>query len=60
MQWVLLAIIVIVAYYFVILKPGRLDFWKVASRHPDEALEMFQQQGCWNVFMEKPEGWIQE
>ena len=55
MQWVLLVIILIVAYYFVILKPGRLDFWKVASKHPDAVFEMFQQHDCWHVFVDKPE-----
>jgi hypothetical protein len=56
MQWIVIAVILIVAYYFVILKPGRLDFWKVASNHPDDVYEMFQQQDCWLVFVEKPEG----
>lgn len=56
MQWILLVVILIVVYYLVILKPGRLDFWKVASKHPDDVFEMFQQQDCWSVFLEKPEG----
>lgn len=55
MLWVLLAVTLVVAYYFVILKPGRLDFWKVASNFPDDVFEMFQNQDCWYVFLEKPE-----
>ena len=55
MQWVLLVVILIVIYHFVIRKSGRLDFWKLASKHADDAFEMFQLQDCWRVFLEKPE-----
>ncbi len=56
MQWIVLVVILAVAYYFVILKPGRLDFWKVAGKHPDDVFEMFQKQDRWHVFFEKPGG----
>ena len=56
MRWVLLTTILIILYYFAILKPGRFDFWKVAGGHPDEVFEMFQQHDCWCVFVEKPQG----
>lgn len=56
MQWVLLVIVAFVAYYFIFLKPGRLDFWKSAGKHPNEAFEMFQREECWHVFIDKPEG----
>ena len=45
-----------VVYYFVILKHGRLDFWKIARKYPDDVFDMFQEQDCWRVFLEKPEG----
>lgn len=56
MQWIIIFAILAITYYFVILKPGRPDFWKVAGKHPDEAFGMFQKQDCWHVFFEKPEG----
>ena len=56
MQWVLLAVVLVVVFCFIILKQGRRDFWKIASRHPDRMFEMFQEQSCWQVFLEKPEG----
>lgn len=55
MQWIFLVVALVVIYYFVILKPGRLDFWKLASKYPDHAFDLFQQQDCWHVFLEKPE-----
>ncbi len=55
MQWVLLVVALVVVYYFVILRPGRLDFWKVARKCPGDVFEMFQRQDCWHVFFEKPQ-----
>lgn len=55
MQWIILLIILAILYYFIILKPGRLDFWKLAAKHPDRAFDFFQQHDCWKVFVDKPE-----
>ena len=48
----ILAIIVILAflYWFFILRPGRLDFWKIAGKYPDEAFDFFRSKECWKVF----------
>jgi len=48
----ILAIIVIFAflYWFFILRPGRLDFWKIAGKYPDEAFDFFRSKECWKVF----------
>ena len=48
----ILAIIVILVflYWFFILRPGRLDFWKIASKYPDKAYDFFKSKECWNVF----------
>jgi len=40
-------------YWFFILRPERLDFWKVAARHPDAAYEHFRSDPCWKIFEEK-------
>ncbi|MFH1861985.1 MAG: hypothetical protein ABH878_04150 [bacterium] len=55
MQWIILAIALAVLYYFFILRPGRLDFWKLAAKYPDCAFDFFQQRDCWKVFLDKPE-----
>lgn len=45
-------------YWFFILRPGRLDFWKVAARNPDAAYDHFRSASCWKVFEgELPEGY---
>ena len=56
MQWVLLVVAIIVVFYFLILKPGRLDFWKIAKKRPDDVYDMFQKQDYWHIFLEKPQG----
>jgi hypothetical protein len=40
-------------YWFFILRPGRMDFWKVAARNPDAAYEHFKAAPCWKVFEEE-------
>jgi hypothetical protein len=37
-------------YWFFILRPGRLDFWKVAGKYPDLAYDFFCSRDCWKVF----------
>ena len=39
-------------YWFFILRPGRIDFWKVAARNPDAAYEHLKAAPCWKVFEE--------
>ena len=51
---IIVAIALFVAYYLYILRPGRIDFWKLASKHPDLAYDFFQQSECWHVFLDKP------
>ena len=56
MIWIFAVIGLIVAWYIIMRKRGGMDFWKVASKYPYAAHEMFQRQDCWYVFTEKPEG----
>ena len=50
MNWLIGLIIVGFLYWLLILRPGRLDFWKVAARYPDAAYEHFLSASCWKVF----------
>jgi len=56
MLWTLAIFGLIVAWYLFMRKTGGLSFWKVASKYPYAAHEMFQEQDCWHVFTEEPEG----
>lgn len=40
-------------YWFFILRPGRLDFWRIAAKYPDAAYEHFKSDPCWRVFEEQ-------
>lgn len=44
--------IVIFLYWFFILRPGRLDFWKIASKYPDDAYDFLKSKQCWKLFEE--------
>lgn len=46
----ILIIASVVLYWFFILRPGRLDFWKFAAKHPDAAYDHFMSSPCWKVF----------
>jgi len=51
MKEILILIIVAVAlYWFFILRPGKLDFWKIAAKYPDDAYDHFISNTCWKVF----------
>jgi len=39
-----------IIYWFLILRPGRLDFWRVAAKHPDAAYEHLKSDPCWILF----------
>jgi len=57
MQWILLVVGIIIAWYIFMRKHGNLGFWKVASKYPYAAHEMFQEQDCWHVFREPKGGY---
>ncbi len=47
----IISVLVIVAtYWFFVLRPGRLDFWRFVAKHPDAAYDHFKADGCWRVF----------
>ncbi len=56
MYWIIIAVIVLVSLYYYFKKAGDLDFWKLAAKFPDEALDMYEKEDCWIVFTEKPDG----
>ncbi len=47
-----LIIIGLAAYWFFILRPGRLHFWRVAAKYPDDAYGHFKADTSWKVFEE--------
>lgn len=50
MDVLIIIIVLIFLYWFVILRPGRLDFWKMASKYPDDVYDFFISRGCWKIF----------
>lgn len=50
MEWVLGIAGAAFIYWLIVLRPGRLDFWRVAARNPDLAYEHFLSSPCWKVF----------
>ena len=57
MTWLIgIAVVALLYYYFVIVKGGNLQFWKVASVHSDEAYAFFKQTPCFAVFESEPPG----
>jgi len=52
MKVLIVVAILVFLYWFFILRPGRLDFWKIASKYPDEAYNLFISEDCWKVFDE--------
>jgi len=48
---IVVALIVCAAlYWFFILRPGRLDFWKTAAKYPNSAYDHFMSNNCWRIF----------
>jgi len=45
-------IIIIILYWFLILKPRRLNFWKIVHKFPDDAYDLFISNRCWKVFQD--------
>lgn len=50
MEIVLFLIAGVAIYWFFILRPGRLDFWRVVAKHPEAAYEHFKSDHCWMIF----------
>jgi len=49
-QFAILVAFGLFMYWFLILRPGRLDFWRFVAKHPDAAYDHFKADGCWKVF----------
>jgi len=53
MNWVWWIIAILVAglayYWFVVVRLGNRQFWKLAAKNPDAALAMFTRESCWYV-----------
>ncbi len=49
MEWAFTAVIAIAMYWFFILRPGKISFWKLAARHPNEAYHHFLNGDCWFI-----------
>jgi len=47
---IILIIAIAFCYWLFIIRPGRLDFWKIASKYPDLAYDFFNSNQCWKVF----------
>ena len=45
-----LIIAAVVSYWFFVLRPGRLNFWRLVAKHPDAAYDHFKADTCWKVF----------
>jgi len=38
-------------YWLIVLRPGRLSFWRLAGKNPDKAYDFFMSEDCWRVFI---------
>jgi hypothetical protein len=50
MEIVIGFVIVIFLWWLLILRPGKIDFWKLAKKFPDDAYDYFQSEECWMIF----------
>ena len=55
MEILLLAAFAGLIFWFVFMKKGNIDFWKIASRYPEEAYSFFMENENFLVFDEKPQ-----
>ena len=46
----LIVLCAVFLYWLFILRPGRLDFWRIAAKYPDDAYEHFLNHEDWKVF----------
>ncbi len=49
----LLVIVGLVMYWFFIVRPGRLHFWRVVARYPDDAYDYFKADTSWRIFEDR-------
>jgi hypothetical protein len=45
-----LIIVGIAVFWYWVLRPGRLGFWRLVAKHPDAAYDHFMSNACWKVF----------
>jgi hypothetical protein len=45
-----LIILGIAVYWYWVLRPGRLGFWRLVAKQPDAAYDHFMSNACWKVF----------
>ena len=50
MVWIIGIAVAIALYWVIILRPGRIDFWRLAAKNPDVAYDHFRANDCWVVF----------
>lgn len=55
MEWIVTAIAVAILLWWFYERQGKLSFWKLAARYPEEAYQFFMQEDCWFVD-DVPEG----
>lgn len=51
--FVVSVVVIVGTYWFFILRPGRLDFWRFVAKHPDAAYDHFKANDCWKVFEDR-------
>ena len=52
MKILFIGVIFIFVYWFLILKPGKINFWKIISKYPDIAYDFFQTNKYFKIFNE--------
>jgi hypothetical protein len=57
MKWIVIIVVAgFLYYYFVLVKHGKLKFWKFAKNHPEDAYSFFIRDDSFVVFDSKPPG----
>jgi len=52
MKVLVFVLFLVFLYWLFVLRPGRLDFWKIAGKYPNNAYDFFMSKECWKVFEE--------
>ena len=48
---IILALLIgVFLYWYLILRHGRMSFWKLAARNPDAAYHHIRSASCWKIF----------
>jgi len=50
MEWIISLFIGAALYWYWILRPKSLNFWRLVGKHPDVAYDYFISKDCWKVF----------